>query len=1018
MAIEDNIVDEIQPPDSQVDTADIIQAPDDMGLDMSEGTEVAGVGKGAAAIRKAIKQGQDETLETIQNNPDASVKPIMEKKKEPVLESKKISQDTTVFPEADKEIADDVVEKINIRKAEKNVTGKAPKQEFNFDVINENNLSGENISAVIGGFSDSLGIKKKKVPFDQIIEKANELGIDAKFINRVVDGGKEFKGDAVQVYRAMQLLEVSAKELDKLMLKAAEVTVEGQKKTSNATDMDLLKLRQHITLHAMIQKGVKGIQSNTARALAIMRVKRDTSNIDAIQKVIDETGGAKSLKDLATNYIKSTGNRELQNKLAEKTMFNSTVDVWLTTWINGLLSAPTTHAKNILGNSIFAIYQSPERLVAAGFSKALDKLNLRKEIIKSDKRFLGIRIPKLSDEAQDELVEMGEFITDAQSIKKSFIEGFNLAGKAWKTNNPSDPLSKIELRGNPDIAEDIKNISGGLGLDVSEGTWIGKGIDLYGTAVQIPGRALLSEDEFFKGVMYRMGLNRLISRRTNATFRNAIKNGLSEDEAIALAQKETLELYKNPPDELSDAAREEARVSTFTNELPPLLKGLEQSIFRNPIVKTIVPFFRTPSNIAMQVLERTPFAPLVSSRYRADLLAGGVRRDLALAKVTMGSSLLVTFAMVAQDGFMGVTMTGRGAGRKNDRQALIRSGWRPYSFVLDGSTDGLSDEAKKTFAMLEKRGLASKGKNKIYISYAGFEPMSAFLAMASDYADYARYNENEDFTQQAFYGALAGMFNFLSEQPFLTGISDISKAITGGDSYGDDIDRLEAVINALAKQGTTAFVGGSPLGFQSSLIASIERINDPTATDVSVKGLDLPFGVKGFYEALNRYKSRIPFFNDDLPPRLNLWAEPVQSGQGKVYEMFFPTRVSTEQMSYVDSELVSIGSTISMPSRVMSLENTKIELTPDQYNEFIGYYNAPLEEGGLTAKARFFELMTSEFYQNATIYQKQLITKKYHSDLMEKARGLFIRNNANNLVEQIKEHKLNLIDKGMFYDDR
>ncbi len=1008
MAIEDNIVDEIQPPDSQVDTADIIQAPDDMGLDMSEGTEVAGVGKGAAAIRKAIKQGQDETLETIQNKPDASVKPIMEKKKEPVLESKKISQDTTVFPEADKEIADDVVEKINIRKAEKNVTGKAPKQEFNFDVINENNLSGENISAVIGGFSDSLGIKKKKVPFDQIKEKANELGIDEKFINRVVEGGKEFKGDAVQVYRAMQLLEVSAKELDTQMLKAAQ----GQ-----ATEMDLLKLRQQITLHGLIQKGVKGIQTNTARALAIMRVKRDTSNINAVQKILDETGGANSLQDLARSYIK-VQDRSAKNNLLEKTMFNSTVDVWLTTWINGLLSAPTTHAKNIFGNTLFAIYQSPERLVAAGFSKALDKLNLRKEIIKSDKRFLGIRIPKLSDEAQDELVEMGEFITDAQSLKLSFIEGFNLAGKAWKTNNPSDPLSKIELRGNPDISEDIKNISGGLGLDVSEGTWIGKGIDLYGTAVQIPGRALLSEDEFFKGVMNRMGLNRLISRRTNATFRNAIKNGLSEDEAIALAQKETLELYKNPPDELSDAAREEAKVSTFTNELPPLLKSLEQSIFRNPIVKTIVPFFRTPSNIAMQVLERTPFAPLVSSRYRADLVAGGVRRDLALAKVTMGSSLLATFAMVAQDGLMGVTMTGRGAGRKNDRQALIRSGWRPYSFVLDGSADNLSDEAKKTFAMLEKRGLASKGKNKIYISYSGFEPMSAFFAMASDYADYARYNEDDSKTQQVFYGALAGMFNFLSEQPFLTGISDISKAIMGGDSYGDDIDRAEAVINALAKQGTTAFVGGSPLGFQSSLIASIERINDPTATDVTVKGLDLPVGVKGFYEALNRYKSRIPFFNDDLPPRLNLWGEPVQSGQGKVYEMFTPLRISTEQMSYVDSELVSIGSTISMPSRVMSLENTKIELTPDQYNEFIGYYNAPLEEGGLTAKARFFELMTSEFYQNATIYQKQLITKKYHSELMEKARGLFIRNNANNLVEEIKEHKLNLIDKGMFYDGK
>jgi len=1003
MAIEDNIVDEIQPPDAEVDTADIIQEPDNLELDFAEGTEVAGVGKGASAIRKAIKESQDKELNKIKSNPDASVQPIMQRKKEPVLRSKKVSQETTVFPEVDKEIADDVVEKINIRKTEQNVTGKAPEQEFNFNVINENNLSGENISAVIGGFSDALGIKKKKVTFDQIKEKANEIGIDEKFITRVTEGGKEFQGDPVQVYRAMQLLEVSAQELDKLMLKAAQ----GQ-----ATEMDLLKLRQQITLHGLIQKGVKGIQTNTARALAIMRVKRDTSNINAVQKILDETGGTNSLQDLARAYIKIQ-DRSGKNNLIEKSMFRSTVDVWLTTWINGLLSAPTTHAKNIIGNSLFAIYQAPERVVAAGFSKALDKLNLRKEIIPQ-----GFRLPKISDEAQDELVEMGEFITDFTSFRKSMMEGFELAGRTWKTNNPSDPLSKIELRGNPDISEDLKNISEGFGLDVSEGTWVGKAIDLYGTAVQIPGRALLTEDEFFKGTLYRMGLNRLISRRANATFRNAIKNGLPEDEAIALAQKETIDLYDNPPDDLVEAAREEARVSTFTNELPPLLKGLEQSIFRNPIVKTIVPFFRTPSNIGMQILERTPFAPLVSSRYRADLLAGGVKRDLALAKMTMGTSVLVTFASIAQDGFMGITMTGAGPGRKNDRQALMRTGWKPYSIVIDGSTDDLSDEAKKTFAMLEERGLASKAKNKVYISFSGFEPISVFLAMAADYAEYAKYNENADKTEQVFYGAAAGMFNFLSEQPFLTGINDIAKAFSGDPTYGDSINRIEAVVNAIAKQGTTAFIGGSPFGFQSSLIASIERLNDPTATDVTVKGLDLPIGVKGFYEAFNRYKSRIPFFNDDLPPRLNLWGEPVQSGQGKAYEMFLPTRVSTEQMSYVDAELASIGSTISMPSRVMSLENTKIELTPDQYNEFIGYYNAPLEEGGLTAKARFFELMTSEFYQNATIYQKQLITKKYHSDLMEKARGLFIANNANNLVEKVKDHKLNLIDKGMFYETR
>ncbi len=42
-----------------------------------------------------------------------------------------------------------------------------------------------------------------------------------------------------------------------------------------ATDADKLMLRQQVAFHGMIQKGVKGIQTETARALAVFRIPRD-----------------------------------------------------------------------------------------------------------------------------------------------------------------------------------------------------------------------------------------------------------------------------------------------------------------------------------------------------------------------------------------------------------------------------------------------------------------------------------------------------------------------------------------------------------------------------------------------------------------------------------------------------------------------------------------------------------------------------------------------------------------------
>jgi hypothetical protein len=173
---------------------------------------------------------------------------------------------------------------------------------------------------------------------------------------------------------------------------------------------------------------------------------------------------------------------------------------------------------------------------------------------------------------------------------------------------------------------------------------MGKALDFYGTAINVPGRALMTQDEFFKGVLYRMELNTQVSRRAKTLYRQAIDDGMTEVDAAAKVSVDIKALLADPPADLDQVAREFAQRGTFTGELPEGLANLQKT-FNHPMLKILVPFFKTPANIGLEVLERTPFAPL-SSRFRNDLMKGGVHRDMALAKVTLSTSLMATFCVV------------------------------------------------------------------------------------------------------------------------------------------------------------------------------------------------------------------------------------------------------------------------------------------------------------------------------------------------------------------------------------
>ena len=864
---------------------------------MEEGVQVAGPMD--AALRKLITRQATKAERNLV--PDAA-RALPGELPEPAKAGR-----FKLIPEADQILTEEVGRAVSRRQTFGVTQGKpggTPDEPFNLS-----RYQTEDAAAIVGGVADALNIRTKAVTFQEIKDKAAESGIGEAFLSRLIGTDGKMMANAVETYKALEVLESSANELDRLFKMVNSGT---------ATDVDKLVLRQQIAFHGLIQRGVKGIQTETARALAVFRIPRD-GNAAIVRQVIDEYGGDAALSDLAKSYL-TLESRAAQNSLVEKSMMSSVKDVWFTTFINGLLSSAVSHAKNIVSNTSFGLYQIPERLMAAFYSNVLPP---------------GVRSFKALVPGSDaDKIAYDEALTMIQSLRNGMVEGFDLATTAFKKNQPSDLMSKIEAqRGTalPPIS------SAGFGIEQDK--WLGKAIDYYGTAITLPGRMLMAEDEFFKGVLYRMELNTLITRRSKAVYRDSLDAGMPEADALAKAEAETISLFQNPPRDLDEAAVLFAQKGTFTAELPPALKNLQQT-FNHPALKIVVPFFKTPANIGLQVIERTPFAPL-SSQWREEIAKGGVYRDMALAKVTLGSAVLATFGALAGEG----SITGRGPARKADRDALIRDGWQPYSIKVGDK----------------------------YYSYNGMEPISALLAVAADYAEYAKHEQDASKIEEVFLGGTYGLYEYLKEQPYLQGVAEVAKLL--GTSQGGEVDGKK-IVDGLVKQFGGFVIGGSPAGVYSSLLAGIERLSDPTNRDTRASP-ELPMGVRGFFEAFNKYKSRLPYFNADLPEALNLWGDATKSGTGAAYELVLPTKVTPQQFSEVDDALVRMGSPIGMPDRKID----GVEIDAMQYNRLLTIYGKELP-----SKAEILNIMQTPGFDLLSLDDQQKTVQRVHSKFMDVAK--------------------------------
>jgi len=438
---------------------------------------------------------------------------------------------------------------------------------------------------------------------------------------------------------------------------------------------------------------------------------------------------------------------------------------------------------------------------------------------------------------------------------------------ALKTGEPSDQLNKL------DVGQQHRAISS-ENLEVSGVA--GRLADYVGVAVRVPGRLLTASDEFFKSVGYRMELQA-------QAYRTAFNEGLTDERAAA----RVYEILENPPENVKRAAIDAARYQTFTNSLRDTkigtlgelgqfaekARGSEHAAIRIP-AKVILPFIRTPTNIASYTLERTPLAALSKSFWK-EINAGGARRDLAMGKLVTGSFIMGAAADMA----LGGQITGGGPQNRDMKNILRAKGWQPYSILINGK----------------------------YYAYNRLDPVGAIIGLAADITEIIGQLDEPDAIEMGIAGTIAVAQN-MSSKTYLKGVTEFFD-VMASIKAGEDVENIRAM-NYLSRMGT------SLVPFTSAL-STIERIVDPQLSSA--------------FTYMDGVRARLPGMNEDLPPRRNVFGDPIVLSGGIGLDNMAGIYTSELTEDSIVDEIVAQKVGIPMPRRSIS----GVELDVYQYDRYI-----------------------------------------------------------------------------------
>lgn len=680
------------------------------------------------------------------------------------------------------------------------------------------------------------------------IRAAHGLGMDPSELIAGNIAGNLF--DRKQIAAGWMLFKSSADEVLRL----------GKIANETRSVVDISQFNAAFQISNSVLNIVKGQSSEIARALQIQNAIRSETpaGMKMLQTMIEEAGGTQVNIEMAERVARLTEPGQIEQFVRSAT--NSTTrDKIMFAWANSLMSNPATTIVNIGDTLAATLMKVPETWFAAK---------------------VGTNVME------------GEASAFFYGLLSGGRDALRFASRTFKTGETAFPMGTRVDPINAQSFVPTADLSARLGSGLGQNPTMQKrGIDYL--AALLPTRLNMTGDEFNKYLLYRASLNR-------QAYRETMEKGLSKEDGAKLAA----EWADNPPNVMSNNAEMAARQTAATTEaiegtFNEALQGNVAEGFQklaNGITIGQIPvgrmlfatFIRTPINLVRWTVHRTPTA-ILSPKIRADIAAGGVRRDMVLGRIAAGSTVMAAFA--------DQTMSGRitGAGPKDPvlRENLRSSsrGWQAYSIYSNGE----------------------------WWSYNRSGTIGSLIGIAADATElmtgiYTREKNTVTFEGEAVEDSIAAatvipFANAMLSKVYFRQLSSFIDALANPDRYAKNwINRFSA-------------------SFVPSVIGAIERTVDED--------------IRRAEDSFSAIRARIPVASSGLPQRLDRWGEPIKDENG-IYNLFLPTRRRAGRGTPIDDVINDLRISFSAPHRIQNFSvegsggvGVSVELSEAQHNKLI-----------------------------------------------------------------------------------
>lgn len=383
------------------------------------------------------------------------------------------------------------------------------------------------------------------------------------------------------------------------------------------------------------------------------------------------------------------------------------------------------------------------------------------------------------------------------AIKRAAAEGWGAYSQSVKDSFLLKPGDMQQMLKQGALTEDLFHMTGAI-----EGR-LGEFIRFHGkmmTASDAYAKVFSATNDLYKQI-YREVRNKNANfpMRPNesavaATERYASEARTLHSQAIQALPHDTKRLRIYEP--MLKKAEQVAKEETFQQDLPDWMRGFHSLVQRSPILQVLFPFVRTPTNIARQTIERTPFGYYIAAKNWSKTAAKD--RNIAdlmtdLAKPTTGSLLMAAFAAVAGSG----VVTGGGPVDFDAQDALKATGWQPYSIKLGNQ----------------------------WLSYQRLEPVSSIIGFAADMVEAAQRGETATVRDVVEKG-MNSIADNLTNKTFLENMDKAFAAISRPQQYGPQFMKQ---IQASLLPNSVGFV---PVGHLARAIDPVYRQTEPLTADV------------------------------------------------------------------------------------------------------------------------------------------------------------------------------------------